>query len=512
MKEIMVKMNNISKSFGSVKALKNVDLELEKGEVHSLLGENGAGKSTLMNILAGIYMPDHGELQIKGKYVYLKTPKDSINLGIGMIHQHFKLVEVLTAKENIVAGFNKGIFLNGRKLTQDINDISEKYGLKINPDKKIYNMSVAEKQRVEILKVLYRGANILILDEPTAVLTPQETLQLFDIIKNMTKEGCTVVIITHKLNEVMEVSDRVTVLRKGETIKTVFKDETNITELTELMVGRAIDLSIQRTPVGLKRKVMEIIDLTILNSERQMAIEDVSFDLYSGEILGVAGIAGSGQKELCEALAGLEDISSGDVIFEGNTILGKTPSDIIKMGISMSFVPEDRLGMGLVASMDIVENILLKEYQKNNGIILKRKTSKEKAQDIVNKLNIHTPSTEDHPVRMLSGGNIQKVLLGREIESNPHVIITAYPSRGLDVGSSLLVYDLLNMQKQKDVAILFIGEDIDVLLELCDRILVLSNGEMTGIVDARNTTKEEVGMLMSGITKKKESIKDDKDS
>lgn len=498
-----VNMKNISKSFGSIRALDNVNLELEMGEVHSLLGENGAGKSTLMNVLAGIYVPDEGELIIKGRKVFLKNPKDSINLGIGMIHQHFKLVDVLTAKENITAGFEKGFFINGNKLSRKIKEISLKYGLEVDPDKKIYDMSVAEKQRVEILKVLYRGADILILDEPTAVLTPQETVQLFNIIKNMTKQGCTVVIITHKLNEVMEVSDRVTVLRRGMTIKTLNTKDTNINELTELMVGRAVDLSIERVPVGSRKKVMEINDLTILNSDRTNAIENISFDLLGGEILGVAGIAGSGQKELCEALAGLQNIQHGDIIFEGGSILGKSPSEIIKMGISLSFVPEDRLGMGLVASMDIVDNILLKEYQKNKGFILNKNTSKTKARDIVDKLNILTPSTEKHPVRMLSGGNIQKVLLGREIESNPHVIITAYPSRGLDIGSSLLVYDLLNQQKMKDVAILFVGEDLDVLLELCDRIMVLSGGRITGIVDARNSNKEEIGLLMSGISNNK---------
>ncbi|MFZ7133776.1 MAG: ABC transporter ATP-binding protein [Eubacteriales bacterium] len=505
-----VKMNNISKSFGSVKALQQVNLELNKGEVHSLLGENGAGKSTLMNILAGIYIPDEGELIVKRKSLFLKSPKDSINLGIGMIHQHFKLVDVLTAKENIVAGYNKGLFVNEKRLTKDIKDISHKYRLEVDPDKKIYNMSVAEKQRVEILKVLYRGADILILDEPTAVLTPQETVQLFHIIRNMTKEGCTVIIITHKLNEVMEVSDRITVLRKGQTIKTVFKKDTNVNELTELMVGRAVDLSIDRVSVGSQRKVMEVRHLTIMDNERSKAIDDLNFSLLSGEILGVAGIAGSGQKELCEALAGLQEVQAGDIIYEGGSILGKSPSEIIKMGISMSFVPEDRLGMGLVASMDIVDNILLKEYQKDKGLILRKKASKDKAEAIVNKLNILTPSTENHPVRMLSGGNIQKVLLGREIESNPHVIITAYPSRGLDIGSSLLVYDLLNQQKQKDVAILFIGEDIDVLLELCDRILVLCNGKMTGIVDAQKCTKEELGLLMSGVVKQEEGKKFDK--
>ncbi|MPW26219.1 ATP-binding cassette domain-containing protein [Alkalibaculum sp. M08DMB] len=499
MENIIVKMNHISKSFGSVKALNKVNLELFKGEVHSLLGENGAGKSSLMNILSGIYMPDEGELSIKGKDLVLRSPKDAIDLGIGMIHQHFKLVEVLTAKENIIAGYNKGIFVKHEELSKKIKETSAKYGLEIDPDKKVYNMSVAEKQRVEILKVLYRGADILILDEPTAVLTPQETEGLFDIVRNMTKHGCAVVIITHKLNEVMEISDKITILRKGESIRTVLKEETDVNELTELMVGRAVDLSIQRAPLGKRKKVMEIKNMTVLNFDKTKAVDNISFDMLSGEILGVAGIAGSGQKELCESLAGLMHIHSGDVIYRGNSLKGKNPADIIRMGISMSFVPEDRLGMGLVGSMDIVDNVLLKEYQKTIGFMLKKRTSKEKAQTIVDALNISTPSTDKHPVKLLSGGNIQKVLLGREIAANPEVIITAYPSRGLDIGSSMLVYDLLNEQKQKEVAILYIGEDLDVLMELCDRIMVLYNGTITGIVDAKTSTREQLGLLMSGV-------------
>jgi simple sugar transport system ATP-binding protein len=491
-------MEAISKVFGSVQALDKAHLTLKKGEVHSLLGENGAGKSTLMNILAGLYTPDEGTIFIRNRAVNISSPKVAIDLGIGMIHQHFKLVDVLTAKENIIAGYDKEVFLNGARLTEKIHEVSLKYGLEIDPDKKIYDMSVAEKQRVEILKVLYRGAEILILDEPTAVLTPQETEKLFQIIRNMTQLGCAVVIITHKLNEVMEISDEITVLRKGRYIDTVQKNQTDSLELTKMMVGKAVDLSIQRPPTGQRRKVMEIKNVRALKSDKTKALDHISFDLFSGEILGVAGIAGSGQKELCEALAGLHPLTGGDIRFLGDSILGKNPRDIIKMGISMSFVPEDRLGMGLVASMNIVDNILLKEYQKQDGMIITRKPSKEKALRIVDKLNISAPSTDAHPVRMLSGGNIQKVLLGREIESNPHVIITAYPTRGLDIGSSYMIYDLLNQQKEKDVAVLYVGEDLDVLMELCDRILIMYNGTMTGLVDASSTTREQIGLMMSG--------------
>ncbi|MBF7096439.1 ABC transporter ATP-binding protein [Alkalibacter mobilis] len=501
MENILVEMNSISKSFGSVQALDKVELTLVGGEVHSLLGENGAGKSSLMNILAGIYTPDTGNIKIRGKQVDISSPKVAIDLGIGMIHQHFKLVEVLTAKENIVAGYDKEFFIKGSKLSEKIKNISLKYGLEIDPDKKIYDMSVAEKQRVEILKVLYRGAEILILDEPTAVLTPQETEKLFDIIRNMTQMGCAVVIITHKLNEVMEISDVVTVLRKGKYISTVKKTETDTNELTKMMVGKAVDLSIERPPVGERKKILEVLNLSALKSDKTKALDDINFEMYTGEILGVAGIAGSGQKELCEALAGLYPITQGDVVYQGESILGKNPREIIKMGISMSFVPEDRLGMGLVASMNIVDNILLKEYQKQEGLIISRRPSKEKAQIIVDKLNISTPSTDSHPVRLLSGGNIQKVLLGREIESNPHVIITAYPTRGLDIGSSYLIYDLLNEQKKQNVALLYVGEDLDVLMELCDRILVMCNGKITGIVDGQEADREKIGLMMSGAYK-----------
>lgn len=499
MENTLVQMESISKSFGSVQALEDVHLTLKKGEVHSLLGENGAGKSSLMNILAGLYTPDTGWIRVRGKGVDLTSPKAAIDLGIGMIHQHFMLVEVLTAKENIIAGYDRDVFLNGRKLTEKIKEVSLKYGLEIDPDKKIYQMSVAEKQRVEILKVLYRGAEILILDEPTAVLTPQETEKLFQIIRNMTQLGCAVVIITHKLNEVMEISDVITVLRKGRYIDTVKKEETNSMELTRMMVGKAVDLSIHRPPIGNGESVMEVKGISAMKSDKTRALDHITFDLRRGEILGVAGIAGSGQKELCEALAGLYPLTGGDIRFQGESILGKNPRDIIRMGISMSFVPEDRLGMGLVASMNIVDNILLKEYQKQDGLIITRKPSKEKAMRIVDKLNISAPSTDAHPVRMLSGGNIQKVLLGREIESNPHVIITAYPTRGLDIGSSYLIYDLLNQQKQKDVAVLYVGEDLDVLMELCDRILVLYNGTVTGLVDAASATREQIGLMMSGV-------------
>ncbi len=495
--EVYIKIENLTKTFGPVIANNNVSLEVRKGEIHALLGENGSGKSTLMNMLSGIYTPDSGAIYIKGKQVSFKNPKDSMALGIGMIHQHFKLVEVLTAKENIIAGQKGSFFIGSKRLSQKIREISDKYGLSVDPDKKIYNMSVGEKQTVEILKVIYRGAEILILDEPTAVLTPQETESLFNILRKMKQAGCSIIIITHKLNEVMEISDRITVLRKGETFGTVNKADTNASELTNLMVGRAVDLAINRVEKKNNNTILKINDLTVEDEEHVKALNKVSFTLAAGEILGVAGVAGSGQKELCEAIAGLYPVAAGSIEYKNENIVGKNPRDIIKMGISMSFIPEDRLGMGLIASMGMVDNMILKEYQNQKGVFIEKKTAKNLAHKLIKKLDINTPGVY-HPVRQLSGGNIQKVLLGREIESNPHLLITAYPVRGLDINASYTIYDLLNEQKEKGVGILYIGEDLDVLIELCDRIMVLCNGKVTGIVDADKVNKEQLGLMMAG--------------
>lgn len=496
-KPVYIKMENITKTFGTVVANKDINLTVHKGEIHALLGENGAGKSTLMNMLSGIYTPDSGSIFIHNKKVSFSSPRDSIKMGIGMIHQHFKLVDVFTAKENIAAGQKGSFFINKSRLSDQIRQTSARFGLEIDPDKKVYNMSVGEKQAVEILKVLCRGADILILDEPTAVLTPQETEKLFQIIRRMKEEGCAVIIITHKLSEIMEISDRITVLRNGQTVGTVNKEETNIKELTEMMVGRSVDLSIERVVTDKKQELLKVKNLTALNEDKVKALDNVSFHLSTGEILGVAGVAGSGQKELCEAIAGLYPIQQGDILYEGENIVGKSPREIIKKGISMSFIPEDRLGMGLVASMDMVDNIILKEYQNQKGFLINRRPAGEKAKELIRRLDIKTPGIH-HPVRKLSGGNIQKVLLGREIDSNPHLLITAYPVRGLDIGASYTIYDLINEQKQKGVAILFIGEDLDVLLELCDRIMVLCDGKITGIVDAQRVTKEQLGLMMAG--------------
>ena len=493
-----IELKGLTKGFGSIVANQDIDLTVFNGEILALLGENGSGKTTLMNMLSGLYRPDAGEIYVIGRPVSIHSPHDAIALGIGMIHQHFKLVDVLSVQENIVLG-TVGHFAGKRKLSREIRELCERFGLMIDPERKVYSLSVSEKQTVEILKVLYRGARTLVLDEPTAVLTPQEIGRLFDILRKMREQGCAIIIITHKLNEVLEISDRVTILRKGRCIGTVETRSTTARELTERMVGASVDLSIHRPEPLRSGPMLDVHHLTVVNSDGVRALDDVNFSIASGEILGVAGVAGSGQKELCEAIAGLQPIAGGAILCEHTSLEGLSPREIIRRGISMSFIPEDRLGMGLVASMGMVDNMLLKDYQNQPGMLIRREGARNLANSLVKQLNISTPSIYT-AVRKLSGGNVQKVLLGREIASNPRILITAYPVRGLDINSSMTIYRMLNDQKQKGVAVLYIGEDLDVLLELCDRILVLCGGRVTGIVDAAGVTKEQLGLLMAGQT------------
>lgn len=498
-KEKAIELQGITKTFGSVVANDHINLEVRRGEILALLGENGSGKTTLMNMISGIYHPDEGTIKINGKEVTINSPIDAGKLGIGMIHQHFKLVDVFSAMDNVAMGM-EGKRVKPKELKEKLTKLTEKYGLEVEPEKKIYNMSVSEKQTVEILKVLYRNADILILDEPTAVLTPQETKKLFRILRKMKEQGSAIIIITHKLNEVMEISDRVTILRKGQSVETVNTSETNEKQLTELMVGRPVTLEIQRPQCENVFTRLKIVDLSVKAADGNMAVKDLNLEIKAGEILGVAGVAGSGQKELCESIAGLIPVQAGAILHNKENIVGKTPREIANLGISLGFVPEDRLGMGLVASMGMVDNILLKTYDKTKGIFIDRKPARKMAEDLVEKLGVVTPSV-DTPVRLMSGGNVQKVLLGREIESNPSVLVTAYPVRGLDINSSYTIYDLLNEQKKKGVAVLFIGEDLDVLLQISDRIMVMCHGEAIGVVDAKTTAKEELGLMMAGKKK-----------
>lgn len=497
-----IELKNITKTFGNVVANRDVCLSVNRGEILSILGENGSGKTTLMNMISGIYFPDSGQIFIDGKEVVIRSPKDAFDHKIGMIHQHFKLVDVFSATENIILGLKGTEKYNVKESAKKVEEISQKYGFVLDPDKKIHEMSVSEKQTVEIIKVLYRGADILILDEPTAVLTPQETQNLFAILRRMRDDGKSIIIITHKLHEVLSLSDRVSVLRKGEYIGTVNTAETNESELTEMMVGKKISLNIDRSePKGCEDR-LQVENINCVSREGVKLLDSVSFTAKSGEILGIAGIAGSGQRELLEAIAGLQHIDSGKILYNNpktglqDNLRDKTPLQIRELGVRLSFVPEDRLGMGLVGNMGITDNMMLRSYRKGKSVFLERKGPHDLAEKIIADLEVVTPDSET-PVRRLSGGNVQKVLVGREIAAAPTVLMAAYPVRGLDINSSYTIYNLLNEQKERGVAIIFVGEDLDVLLELCDRILVIGSGCVTGIVDARTATKEEIGLLMT---------------
>ena len=606
--QVALQFVNISKSFGHKVANKNVSLELRKGEILAVLGENGSGKTSLMNTAVGIYYPDEGQIFVNGEEASIHSPKDAYNYHIGMIHQHFKLVDVFTAKENVVLGLTKEDYKKqaetikakedaklakireeGREPTKEelkkykkkiknaksynleeakhrILKICKKFGFEVDPDKKVYEMSVSEKQTLEIVKALYKGVDILILDEPTAVLTPQETKKLFAVLRSMSSQGKSIIIITHKLNEVLEISDRVSVLRKGEYAGTVVTKDTNEKELTELMVGRKIELNINRTEVVNPHDRLFVNGLSYTNRDNVKALDDVSFIARGGEILGIAGIAGNGQRELLEGIAGLIQLDKGEIIFHNPkknrpvtffhknikqirelaeqgafydadskekldlkhfsdkkiremvsnekimfyedeiiNLKNKKPIEIRNLGIKLSFVPEDRLGMGLVGNMDIIDNMMLRSFRKGHSIFLNRKKPQHLAEEIVDELDVVTPNLKT-PVRNLSGGNIQKLLVGREISSSPKVLMVAYPVRGLDIKSSYTIYDLLNQQKERGTAVVFVGEDLDVLIALSDRILVLSGGKVAGIVDARNTTKEEIGLLMTKSIEKQEVL------
>ena len=502
-KTAAVKMRNISKSFGSVLANDRVWLDIYKGEILALLGENGSGKTTLMNMLSGIYFPDEGQIFINEEEAVIRSPRDAFRYGIGMIHQHFKLVDVLTAAENIVLGLKEPGRLNMDKVAQKVKQICDAYGFDVDPYQKVYNMSVSQKQTVEIVKVLYRGADILILDEPTAVLTPQETDKLFTVLRNMRDDGKAIVIITHKMHEVESLSDRVAILRHGQFVGDMLTKDTNAQEMTNMMVGRPVTLNINRPdPVNPKPRIV-VDNLTVRDPEGTVKLDHVSFTANSGEILGIAGISGCGQKELLEAIAGLQVTESGSICYVNDDgtreeLVGKDPMQITEKGVALSFVPEDRLGMGLVGSMDLTDNMMLRSFRKGRSLFANRKEPRALAERVIRELEVNTPGVST-PVRRLSGGNVQKVLVGREIASAPTVLLTAYAVRGLDINSSYTIYDLINKQKQSGVAVLFVGEDLDVLLELCDRILVLCGGKVSGLVEGRGASKPEVGMMMTRL-------------
>ena len=496
-----IELRGLTKQFGGVVANDHISLTLYPGEILSLLGENGSGKTTLMNLLSGLYFPDGGEILVHGRPALIRSPGDAFAYGIGMVHQHYMLVDVFTAAENIVLGLGESKRLDRKAIAAKVRAIADKYGFALDPDKKIYEMSVSEKQTVEIVKLLYRGADILILDEPTAVLTPQETERLFSVMRNMKADGKALIIITHKLNEVMAVSDRVSVLRHGKYIATVPTAETSPQALTEMMVGHSVTLDIDRPAPENPAPRLEVRHLTCRDAEGVEKLKDVSFTAMGGEILGIAGIAGSGQRELLEAIAGLYPVASGEILYyapEGGTrnLTGLPPMEIRKLGVALAFVPEDRLGMGLAGTMGMTENMSLRSWYRGKGLFLNRKEPRSLAEEIRERLEVSTPSVS-YPVRRMSGGNAQKVLVGREISSAPTVLMSAYAVRGLDIRTSYAIYRLMTEQKQKGVAVIYVGEDLDALLQLCDRILTLCGGEVSGIVDGRTATREQIGLLMT---------------
>ncbi|MBR6680879.1 MAG: ABC transporter ATP-binding protein [Clostridia bacterium] len=504
-KRIALELRGVTKTFGEVVANKNVDLTLHHGEILAILGENGSGKTTLMNMIAGIYYPDEGHIYVDGEEANIRSPKDAFAYGVGMIHQHFKLVDVFSAADNIILGINDGTKYNKKEIAKKVSAIADKYGFHLEPGKKIHEMAVSEKQTVEIIKVLYRGAEILILDEPTAVLTPQETEKLFNVLRNMRDDGKSIIIITHKMHEVMSISDRVAVLRKGEHIATVETAKTTEAELADMMIGKKVSLNIERSEPKNPQRRLTVSNINSKNEDGISVLDNISFEVNSGEILGIAGIAGSGQRELLESIAGLYHLDSGSIVYvdpktdKEENLRDKNPIQIRELGVRLSFVPEDRLGMGLVGNMDIIDNMMLRSYRRGHSAFLDRSKPRELAENIIKSLEVVTPDAHT-PVRRLSGGNVQKVLVGREIAASPSLLMAAYPVRGLDINSSYMIYNLLNKQKESGVAVVFVGEDIDVLIDLCDRILVMNSGKITGIVDARTAKKEEIGLLMTKST------------
>jgi simple sugar transport system ATP-binding protein len=492
-------MRGITKRFPGVLANDHVDLEVYPGEVMALLGENGAGKSTLMNVLSGLYRPDEGEILIHGWPVHLHSPRDAIAHGIGMVHQHFMLVETLTVAENVILGLDTvGWVPRMEEVHRQIEALSEQYGLRVDPTAYIWQLSVGEQQRVEILKLLYRGADILILDEPTAVLTPQESADLSRTLRRMADEGKAVIFITHKLDEVMAFADRVTVLRAGKVVATLRTAETNKVELARLMVGREVLFRLEKRTCQPGEVALEVKDLQALNDKGLPALRGVSFQICAGEILGIAGVAGNGQRELAEVITGLRRATGGSVRVYGRDITNRSPREIIEAGIS--HIPGDRVGVGLVPNLPISDNLAMKAYRHPplaRGPLLDRSAMRDFARRLVEAFRIATPSPQT-PARLLSGGNQQRVVLAREITASKGILVAVYPTRGLDVGATEAVRKALLEERDKGAAILLISEDLDELMQLSDRIAVLYEGQVMGVVVPEETTPEAIGLMMAG--------------
>ena len=498
-----VRMTGIVKRFPGVVANDGVDVDIRAGEVHALLGENGAGKSTLSNILTGLYRPDEGTVEINGRAMQFSSPRDALDAGIGMVHQHFRLVSTFTVAENVVLGEPDSPFMMDQsRVAQQVEELSNRYGLAVDPSARIWQLSVGEQQRVEIVKVLYRGAKVLILDEPTAVLTPIEADALFKTLRAMVAEGRTVIFISHKLDEVMKVSDRVTVLRGGKTVGTVETANTNTRELASLMVGRSVEFNrvARSNPADVSQTVLTLSGVSARDDRGRNALHDISLTVGRGEIVGVAGVAGNGQRELAEAISGMRALSSGHIDVAGEQVQSGRARSAIAKGIA--HIPEDRLHTGLASSHSVEDNLALKNYRSSSLSkfrVLRRKAIRAQATDLVQNYDVKTPDTVT-PVRLLSGGNVQKVLLAREFSSLPKVLIAASPTRGLDVGAIETVRARLVEAAERGVGILLISEDLDEIMSLADRIVVMYEGRLVDEVAAESADRERLGLTMGGST------------
>lgn len=499
----VVEMLNIRKEFPGIVANDNVTIKLGQGEIHALLGENGAGKSTLMGMLFGMYQPDRGEIKIKGKTVKISNPNVANDLGIGMVHQHFKLVENFTVTENIILGCEPkkyGLFVDKKSAAKKIEELSQKYGLNVDPYAKIEDITVGMQQRVEILKMLYRDADILILDEPTAVLTPQEIDELMKIMKGLVKEGKSIIIITHKLKEIKAVADRCTVIRRGKMIGTVDVKETTEAEMAKMMVGREVNFKVEKSESNPGDVVLKVENLNVMNNKKVLGLKDFTLEVKAGEILGIAGVEGNGQTELVEAITGLKSAESGKVLLLGKDITKNSIRERIEAGIA--HIPEDRHKRGLVLDYTIEENMVLQTYNKkpfsNKGII-NREEIKKHSDNIIKTFDVRSGEGGASIARSLSGGNQQKAIIGREIELSPELLIAVQPTRGLDVGSIEYIHKRLVEQRDKGKAVLLVSLELDEVLNVSDRIAVVNNGELVGEVMASETNENEIGLMMAGV-------------
>ncbi|WMM26961.1 ABC transporter ATP-binding protein [Tissierella sp. MB52-C2] len=495
-----IEMKNITKKFGDFTANDNIDLTVHKGEIHALLGENGAGKSTLMNVLYGLYTPTSGDIYIDGKKVSITNPNVAIKNGIGMVHQHFMLVDTFTVVENIILGMEttNGAVLDIKKATKNVEEISKKYGLLVDPHAKIQDISVGMQQRVEILKALYRGADILILDEPTAVLTPQEIDELINIIHSLANQGKTIIIITHKLKEIKAVADYCTIIRRGKRIDTVKVEDVNEENLAEMMVGREVSFVTDKKPVNRGKKILDINDILIKDNRKLNAVNGLSLELHSGEILGIAGVDGNGQSELIEGITGLRNIESGNVILDEKDITNKTPFEIINSGLSN--IPEDRQKRGLVLDFTIAENMILENYHKepfSKKGRLNHRAIENFSKELIEKFDVR-PNNPSQRAGALSGGNQQKVIIAREVTNNPEVLIAAQPTRGLDVGAIEYVHRYLIEQRDNGKAVLLISFELEEIINLSDRIAVIYEGKIVDIIDSKDADERKLGLLMAG--------------